>query len=140
MENKTDFVTKLEFIKATNTMRDELKSEIGSVDDKVDNLRDIVLPMVQSSKQTAENTKKISELLERSTEEQRQTNGKFYSKFNEHDVSFEAIKGQFDAVGIKLNAKTEEKKLNAGLLTTIIVAIAGIITTMFQYAPNIFGQ
>lgn len=140
MENTKNYVTQLELERAHNALRIDLKKDITTVDDKVDDLRDIVLPMVESSKQTAENTRQIAVSMERFTSEQRQTNGKFYDKFNQNDVTFADIRGQFDAVGIRLSAKTEEKKMNAGLLTTVIVVCGGIITAIFQFAPTLFNQ
>ena len=139
MENKKEYVTQLELERSQNQLRTDLKKEIGVVDDKVDSLRDIVLPMVEASKQTATNTKKIGDLMERFTDEQRRTNGKFHEKFNQNDVTFAEINGQFEAVGIKLSAKSEEKSNNTKLILGVLSGIVALITLIFQAAPNFFN-
>lgn len=141
MENKAG----LEVEMAKNVLRIEfneklakVQDKIHSVDDKVDNLRDIVLPMAESAKQTAENTKDMSSSLRLYTEEQRRTNGKFFDKLNDHDVLFASVKGQFDAVGVKLDAQTEAKKSNAALWTGVLATIGVIITAIFEFADTLF--
>lgn len=119
---------------------DKVGDEVDLLDNKVDSLRDAVLPMIGLLQQTAENTKTMSEELKASNAEQRKTNGKFFEKLNSHDVLFEGVKGQFVEVGVKLSAQTEEKKMNAGLLTTVIVVSGGIVTAIFQFAPSLFNQ
>lgn len=139
MENKENYVTKLEMERAHNLLTQNLEKKIVDVDDKVDSLRDIVLPMAESSKQTAENTKEIANTMKAFTEEQRQTNGKFYNRLHQHDLAFSGISGQFDAVGIQLAAKTEEKKNNTALWVAILTVIGGIVVGIFQAAPSFFN-
>lgn len=139
MENPQDYVTHLEFERKQNEMRQALNSKIAAVDDKVDDLKEIVLPMAESSKQTAENTKEIANTMKAFTEEQRKVNGKFYERHHDHELEFREIKGQFADVGVKLAARTEAKISNTKLWVAIIAAFAGIITTIFQAAPSFFN-
>ena len=57
MENPKSYVTRLELERTQSNLKTELKKEINAVDDKVDGLKELVLPLVETSKQTAENTK-----------------------------------------------------------------------------------
>lgn len=139
MEDKKEYVTPLELERSHNQLRSDLNKKIGVVDDKVDNLRDIVLPMVRSSEQTAENTKKMAESMERFTEAQRQTNGKFYQKLGEHDITFKSIEGQFSEVGIKLQYRAEDKSNNAKIWVAIIGLVGIAITIIFQAASYLFN-
>lgn len=140
MENPQDYVTQLEFERKQNEMRLALNKKITDVDDKVDNLKDIVLPMVRSSEQTAENTKEIAETMKSFTAEQRKTNGKFYQRLHEHDLEFSEVKNQFETVGVKLDARADVKMSNAKLLGIIIVGITGVITAIFQAAPSLMSM
>lgn len=139
MENPQDYVTQLEFERKQNEMRQTLNKKITAVDDKVDNLRDIVLPMAESSKQTAENTKEIATTMKTFTEEQRKVNGKFYERHHEHEVAFTEIKGQFAEVGVKLAARTEAKGNNTKLWLGVIALMSAGITGIFQVAPALLN-
>lgn len=150
MENKTGYVTHIELELHTSKLRSDLKREIrlvdenlnakiSGVDDKVDGLKEIVLPMAESSKQTADNTKKTAELMERFTDEQRRTNGKFHDKFHNHDLKFSGIENEFAAVGVKLDARSEAKKHNVTLWTAIIGILGLVVSGIFQIAPLLFN-
>lgn len=151
MENKEkSFVTHLELELHGSKIRSDIKREIRlvdenldrkivSVDDKVDSLKEIVLPMAESSKQTADNTRKTADLMERFTDEQRKTNGKFHDKFHNHELKFSAVDGRFADVGVKLDARTEAKKHNVALWTAILAIVGGVISGIFQVAPLLFN-
>lgn len=141
MEKKAD----IEVENAKNILRvefneklEKVESKITNVDDKVDDLRVMVLPMLESLKQTADNTKEMSGELRQYTAEQRRTNGKFFEKLSNHDVLFADVKGQFAEVGVKLSTQSEAKKSNAALWSALFVTIGGIITAMFQFAGTLF--
>lgn len=132
LRDQSAFITHRELVRTQDALRSEMSGKIDSVDDKVDNLRDMVLPLLETSKQTAENTRKMAESMDRFTEGQRATNGKLYEKLNGHDVSIEGLK-------LTAGANVEKKKSNALLIGTIITAVAGVITGLFTLAPYIFN-
>lgn len=140
MENPKSYVTHLELERSQNKIKTDLKKEITIVDDKVDGLKELVLPLVQTSQQTAENTKQIADTMRSFTDEQRQTNGKFHDKLHTHDVKFALIDGNFEAVGMRIDAAKDNKTNNAKVITGVISAVAVIIAAIFAAAPYVFGQ
>src|SRR5699024_6920695 len=113
------------------SIEEKLYTKINTVDEKVETLNDIVLPLVESSKQTADNTKQIATSLTEFTQEQRKTNGKFYDRLHDHELSINEL-------GQKTKSQTEEKKANATVTVAFIGVITVIITGIFNLAPLIF--
>lgn len=131
MEEQTRLVTQLELVKSQQRLKDEMTGEIKQVDDKVDDLRSIVLPLVETSKQTADNTKNISDAINDFTKEQRKTNSNMWNKLNDHDVSLAEI-------GITSKTKSDTWKANAQIIVAVIGIIGLIITGIFNIAPLFF--
>lgn len=131
MENEKKYVTKLELHKTQREIEDKLYNKINTVDDKVDSLNKIVLPLVETSKQTAQNTAKMASSLDEFAKEQRKTNGKFYDRLHDHELSINEL-------GQKTKAQVEEKKANATVTVAVIGAIVGITTAIFNLAPLLF--
>ena len=131
MEEQTRIVTQLELVKSQQRLKDEMTGEIKQVDDKVDDLRSIVLPLVETSKQTADNTKNISDAINDFTKEQRKTNSNMWNKLNDHDVSLAEI-------GITSKTKSDTWKANAQIIVAVIGIIGLIITGIFNIAPLFF--
>ena len=52
------YVTHLDLMRSQKELKEDVHSKIDKVDGKVDYLNKIVLPLVESSKQTAKNTEK----------------------------------------------------------------------------------
>ena len=111
---------------------DKLDDKIGTVDNKVGQLNDLVLPMVISMKQTAENTKEMADSLKDFTNSQRQTNDLFKDKMHEHDLSIEGFKGITKLI-------SDKKKYNATVIVALIGLVGIFITSLFQLAPIIFN-
>lgn len=132
MERQGGYVTKLELIETQQDLKSDVTKRIQEVDDKVDNLRDIVLPLVESSKQTAENTKRIAEGLDKFTEAQRNTNGSLYKRLNNHDVALEGVQ-------TRLGADADTKKANATVIVSVLSVVGIIIGGLFALAPQIFS-
>ena len=131
MEEQTRLVTQLELVKSQQRLKDEMTGEIKQVDDKVDDLRSIVLPLVETSKQTADNTKNISDAINDFTKEQRKTNSNMWNKLNDHDVSLAEI-------GVSSKTKSDTWKANAQIIVAVIGIIGLIITGIFNIAPLFF--
>jgi len=131
MENEKKYVTKIELYQTQQEIEDKLYGKINGVEDKVDSLNKIVLPLVETSRQTAKNTAKMANSLDEFTKEQRKTNGKFYDRLHHHELSINEL-------GQKTKAQTEEKKANATVTVAVIGAIVGITTAIFNLAPIIF--
>src|SRR5699024_11829943 len=86
---------------------------------KVDTLNDIVLPLVESSNQTAKNTDRMATVLDEFTKDQRKRNGEFYDRFHEHDRAI-------DNLGLKTTYRVEDKKAMAKVIVAGL-SLAGVI-------------
>ena len=132
MASEKEYVTRLELIKTQQDLKNDVSVKIDEVDKKVDTLNDIVLPLVESSKQTAVNTNRMASSLDKFTEEQRKTNGKFYDRLHDHELSLNDL-------GQRTKHQTETKKANATIIVAIITALGGLIVGIFNLAPLLFN-
>lgn len=139
LKDQSAFITHRELVRTQDELRKELSTKIegtsrrlDDVDDKVDHLRDLVLPLLETSKQTAENTRKMAESMDKFTESQRATNGRIYERLNVHDVSLEGLKHT-------AGASAEKKKSNATIIVAVIGAVTTLITGLFALAPYVFN-
>lgn len=132
MDQQTSYVTRLELIESQHRLKEDVTKRIDIVDEKVDNLRDVVLPLAESSKQTAENTGKMAASLEKFTEAQRGKNESIYEKINGHDVEFARL-------NVLTGAQSETKKANATVLVAVIGGVTAIIGGLFALAPHLFN-
>src|SRR5699024_1185159 len=132
MASEKEYVTRLELIKTQQDLKNDVTVKIDEVDKKVDTLNDIVLPLVESSKQTAVNTNRMASSLDKFTEEQRKTNGKFYDRLHEHDRAI-------DNLGLKNTYRTEDKKQMAKIVVAGIGLVAAIVSGIFGLAPLLFN-
>ena len=125
------FITYKDMAETQDALRKDLTTKIDAVDEKVDDLRDIVLPLIESSKQTAQNTRQIAQSIDRFTEEQRKTNEKVGDALHSHDK-------RLDIVTQRTEAYTEQKKANTTVIVAIISAVSAVVTAIIALAPNIF--
>lgn len=132
LRDQSAFITHRELVRTQDALRSEMSSKIDGVDDKVDNLRDMVLPLLETSKQTAENTRKMADSMDKFTEGQRATNGRIYEKLNVHDVSLEGLR-------LTAGASAEKKKSNATIIVAVISTVGALILGIFQLAPLFFN-
>lgn len=132
MGHQTRLVSELDMYKSQQALKQDLTVQINNVDDKVDNLRDMVLPLVESSKQTAENTRKIADSMDAFTREQRSTNGKLYTRLNDHDK-------ELTYLGVKTKTQSEIKKANATIIVAIISIVGVVVGGIFALAPHLFN-
>lgn len=126
------YVTHLDLMISQKELKEDVNSKIDEVDGKVDYLNNIVLPLVESSKQTAKNTEKIAISMDKFTEEQRKTNSNIYQRINEQDVSLAEL-------GKVTSSHADKRKSNVTIIVAVIGAMATIITGIFGLAPYIFG-
>ena len=126
------YVTHLDLMKSQKELKEDVHSKIDKVDGKVDYLNKIVLPLVESSKQTAKNTEKMAISMDKFTEEQRKTNSNIYQRINEQDVSLAEL-------GKVTSSHADKRKSNVTIIVAVIGAMATIITGIFGLAPYIFG-
>ena len=126
------YVTHLDLMISQKELKEDVNSKIDEVDGKVDYLNNIVLPLVESSKQTAKNTEKIAISMDKFTEEQRKTNSNIYKRINEQDVSLAEL-------GKVTSSHADKRKSNVTIIVAVIGAMATIITGIFGLAPYIFG-
>lgn len=132
MEQQAPYVTRLELIETQHRLKEDVTKRIDVVDEKVDNLRDVVLPLAESSKQTAANTGKMADTMEKFTEAQRETNGRLNEKLSSHDVEFARL-------SVIAGAKSEDKKANATIIVAVIAGFAAIVGGLFTLAPFLFN-
>lgn len=133
-----DYVTYREMTEHQEALKKDILGQLGEVEqqvelveDEVNELKVLVLPLVVSMKQTAENTKEISESLKEFTRTQTQTNVIFQEKFSSQALDIQAVKNIADGL-------TEKKKYNATVTVGIIGLISAFITGMFTLAPLMF--
>lgn len=132
MEEQTRLVTQLELVKTQQKLKDEMSGEIKKVDDKVDDVKMMVLPMVATLKQIETNTKKSAETMDDFTKEQRKTNNHIYKELRDHEVSLTEL-------GVSSKSKSETWKANAQIIVAVIGIIGLIITGIFNIAPLFFN-
>ena len=126
------YVTHLDLMRSQKELKEDVNSKIDEVDGKVDYLNNIVLPLVESSKQTAKNTEKMAISMDKFTEEQRKTNSNIYKRINEQDVSLAELRKV-------TSSHADKRKSNVTIIVAVIGAMATIITGIFGLAPYIFG-
>src|SRR5699024_3555676 len=126
-----EYVTKLELIQTQQKIERKVTDKIDEVDRKVDTLNDIVLPLVESSKQTRSDENRMATTLDEFTKEQRKKNGKVYDRLHEHDLSLNAL-------GQETKAQTDIKKANATITVAVISGVTGLIIAIFNLAPLLF--
>lgn len=132
------YVTYREMVDAQENIKEDIDKKIEKVDDKVNSinekvshLNDLVLPLTVAMKQTAENTKEISESLKDFTRNQSATNGIFHDKIHSQEITIEGLKTVTSGI-------TEKKKYNATVVVAILGLIGVFITGLFQLAPVLF--
>lgn len=139
LKDSSAFITHRELMRTQKELRDEVSAKVDGtnrrlddVDDKVDHLRDLVLPLLETSKQTQENTRRMADSLDRFAEGQRATNGIVRDKLGVHDVLFERIT-------VANGAQTEVKKAHATIIVAIVGGVTTLIASLFALAPYLFG-
>lgn len=125
------FITYKDMAETQDALRRDLTARIDGVDEKVDDLRDLVLPLIESSKQTAENTRQIASSIEKFTDAQRKTNEEVGNALHAHDK-------RLDVVQKVTEAYSEQKKSNTAVIVAIISALTAVVTAIITIAPNIF--
>lgn len=130
-DKKMNYATKVELLETQQKLRADLHKRINEVDDKIDQINTVVLPLAEFSRLTAENTDRMAKSLDRFTEEQRKTNGKMYDRLNEHDAKLIDL-------GVKTKTQSEIKKANATIVVAVVTALGGLIVGIFNLAPYFF--
>lgn len=110
-------------------------TKISIVNDKVDDLKDLVLPLVESSRATASNTEKIASSLDVFINKQSDTNGDIYKKLGKHNEILAERKGIVESYSNQGKNRLEEKKMKNTTKGLIITGIVGIITALITIAP-----
>lgn len=122
----------MDHIERGEKQMDKLETKVSTINDKVSSLNDLVLPLTVAMKQTAENTKEISQSLKEFTKTQSSTNDIFHDKINAQAIALEGMKSVTSGL-------TEKKKYNVTVVVAIIGLIGVFITGLFQLAPILFN-
>lgn len=130
--SERDFVTKAELLEAKFDVKEEISKDVKEVDAKVDSLSQVVLPLVESSKQTASNTDRIANTMDEFTKEQRRTNGDFYDRLHVHEKSLGEL-------GVRHELSTSDKKELVKIIVAGIGFIGVVVSGIFGLAPLLFG-
>lgn len=131
-DEKERYVTKLELIESQQDLKRDVSHRIDKVDRKVDTLNDIVLPLVESSKQTAKNTDRMATVLDEFTSDQRKRNGEFYDRLHDHDRAI-------DNLGMETKYRTEDKKQMVKIVVAGITFAGIVVSGIFGLAPLLFN-
>lgn len=122
----------MDHIERNEKQIDKLDTKVENIDDKLSSLNDLVLPLTVAMRQTAENTKEISQSLKEFTKTQSSTNDIFHDKINAQAVVIEGMKSV--TAGL-----SEKKKYNATVVVAIIGLLGVFVTGLFQLAPILFA-
>ncbi|MBC6308103.1 hypothetical protein HCJ66_00920 [Listeria sp. FSL L7-1582] len=120
-EGVTNYVTQLELLKHGDKIKKELTSDIKEVREDVSDLKEIVIPLAFSAEQTAKNTEKMSETLERFA-------NNTTDHLHKHDLDISKIQGSAEE-------GTEKKKSNSAIIIALITVTGGLITAIVKLAP-----
>lgn len=144
MKEEDIYVTKQHLLEKEIALNKEIREvyeksaeKIGAVDNKVDDLRDLVLPLLESSKATADNTEKMSTSLDKFIDKQSDINSDVIKRINKHEVEFAKRKGKIESLSESSSERLEEKKMKNSTKGIIIGGIITIIVTLIGIAPAI---
>lgn len=127
---KKELTTRLE---KAEVQHGKLDDKINGIDDKVDEVRNVVLPLEVGLLNIAENTKQLVLGFAKFTDSQENRNTQFIEKFHTNDLKVASIENKTNSL---LDRKTYNIGVTAGLLT-----LAGIfVTGMFQLAPVVMDM
>lgn len=143
-QKNRNYVTREELLEKEIQIQKEIMSfydknsqKIDTVDEKVDDLKDLVLPLVESSKATANNTEKIATSLDIFINKQTETNGDLYSKISNHRAVLAERKGMAEAKKNNLDDREEQAEMKNSTKGLIIGGVLGIILALIEIAPAI---
>lgn len=112
---------------------DKLDTKINSIDDKVDQVKEVVLLLTPAMNSTAENTKQLVVQFEKFTVSQVTDKGLFIDKFHTQDLKIAGLENV-------TNAFADKKTYNIGV-TVAAIGFAGVfVTALFQFAPLLFNR
>lgn len=109
---------------------DKGDSNMDKIEDKVDHLTTIVLPLLVATEATAKNTERMVVAFDKFAERQITTNENLNNRVSAQDVTIEGLK--YISGGV-----TEKKKNNALIVSAAATVVVAIVTGIFQFAPVI---
>lgn len=109
---------------------DKLDDKINGIDDKVDQVRNVVLPLEVAMNSTALNTEKLVKAFDKFADSQEHRNTQFVEKFHTNDLKVASIEN-------KTNNLTDRKTYNIGVTAAMITFAGLFVTGIFQLAPVI---
>lgn len=107
---------------------DKGESTMDKLGDKVDDLQVMVIPLLASMEATAKNTERLVVSFDEFAKSQNTKNDNLISKVNEHEVKIETVTHI-------VNAVSDKKKYNAGIVVAAIGVIGLVVTGIFNLAP-----
>lgn len=142
------FITKHDLLEKELSIKQEIKlsyekslEKIDAVEDKVDHLQFLVLPLIESSKATAANTEKLvnafdkfAERQEQISQKQQDTNGHIYGKLSKHEVELAERKVKMDVLS---DSSHKSDTMKNSTKITIISVLGTIIVALVSATPLI---
>jgi len=122
---KKELTTRLE---KAEVQHDKLDAKINGIDDKVDQVRNVVLPLEVAMNSTAENTKQLVENFAKFTDSQVSRNDLFVEKFHANDLKVAGLENV-------TNKFADKKTYNLGVTVAFITFAGLFVTGLFQMAP-----
>jgi len=107
---------------------DKLDDKINGIDDKVDQVRNVVLPLEVAMNSTALNTEKLVKAFDKFADSQENRNTQFVEKFHTNDLKVASIENV-------TNAFADRKTYNLGVTVASITFAGLFVTGLFQLAP-----
>lgn len=110
----TEYITEAQMLRHVDGVKEDLSAEIDGVEAKVDDLKNLVIPLAESSKATAENTKAMRESLV----ELGEMNNRQNIDIARHSLEIETV------------------KTNKAHITSLIIAVIGVIGVVITALLN----
>lgn len=120
-------------LEKAETQADKLDTKINGIDDKVDQVKEIVVPLTIAMNNMADNSNKLVLTLEKFTESQAVTNGLFQKELHGQAITIEGLK----AIAARL---TEKKTYNLGVTVAAITLVGTFIGGLVTLAPMLFNN
>lgn len=110
------------------TTMEKLGDRVEGLDDKVDDLKIMVLPLLAATEATAKNTERMAVSFDEFAKSQSIKNDTIFNRVSAQDVTIEGLKHITNGI-------TDKKKYNVAIVVAAIGVVATLVTGIFNLAP-----